>query len=71
MLTQREVSKAGVLHINRGLEQHHLPSSAGSGVGKAFWNALLTYQDPPVFMVSIMAALAQEEENNSFRIQEW
>lgn len=71
MLTQGEVSKAGVLYIDRDFEQHQLPSSAGSVVGRAFWNALLTYQDAPVFTVSTLAALAQEEENNSDRIQEW
>lgn len=72
MLTTGEVSKTRFRYIDGDLEQHHLSPTACSGRGEAFGNALLTYQGPPpVFTVSTMAALVQEEENDSDRLQEW
>lgn len=67
MLAKGEVSKARVSYIEGAPEQHHLSSAACSGAGKAFGNEILPYGACSVFLVSTMAALAQEEENECGR----
>lgn len=47
MLAEGEVSEASVLYMDGAFEQQHLSPSAYSGAGKAFGNAVLTYQGLP------------------------
>lgn len=67
MLTEGEVSKPG--SYSQVEPQQHLPST--SACFRSLWESSLDLSGPALCSFSTMAALTQEEENDSDRIQEW
>lgn len=69
-LTEGKVSKARVLYIDGASATQPFLLSSFWG-RQSLWECSFDLSGPALCSVSTMAALAQEEENDLDRIQEW